>query len=108
MITPAQVEFGVIPHDHWFQPDWIDEEKAKKGRDKLVADGIIYGGSVSYRNMCRFNSGVSQFYLLWCVECSLIPSSSFSVILWCRNIDGIGVSSRHRLNYNSVLLSNLR
>jgi len=61
VITPAQIEFGVIPRDHWFQPNWIDEEEAQKGRDKLVAEGIIYGGSVSYRNMCRFNSGVSQF-----------------------------------------------
>lgn len=64
MLTAAQIEFGVIPPDHWYQPAWIDEEKAKQGRDKMVKDGIIYGGSVSYRNMCRFNSGVSWFCLL--------------------------------------------
>ncbi|CAA7264528.1 unnamed protein product [Cyclocybe aegerita] len=57
VLTSAKMEFGVIPHDHWFQPDWIDEEKAKAGRDKMVEKNIIYGGSVSYRNMCRFNSG---------------------------------------------------
>ncbi|KAF9530779.1 glycosyltransferase family 15 protein [Crepidotus variabilis] len=56
-LTPAQVEFGVIPHDHWYQPDSIDEEKATAAREKMSADNIIYGGSVSYRNMCRFNSG---------------------------------------------------
>ena len=49
----------MIPKDDWYQPDWIDEERANAGREKLVADNIIYGGSVSYRNMCRFNSGVS-------------------------------------------------
>ncbi|KAF7794142.1 hypothetical protein EIP86_005273 [Pleurotus ostreatoroseus] len=52
-----QATFGQIPHDHWYQPDWIDEKKAEAGRDKMVKDNIIYGGSVSYRNMCRFNSG---------------------------------------------------
>lgn len=45
VLTEATVEFGLIPHDHWFQPDWIDEEKAKASRDKMVEDGIIYGGS---------------------------------------------------------------
>ena len=48
MLTPSKVEFGLIPHDHWFQPDWIDEDRATKSRDKMVADHIIYGGSVSY------------------------------------------------------------
>ncbi|TFK38577.1 glycosyltransferase family 15 protein [Crucibulum laeve] len=57
VLTSAKVEFGLIPKEHWFQPDWIDEEKAKASRDKMVKDNIIYGGSVSYRNMCRFNSG---------------------------------------------------
>lgn len=40
--------FGQIPPEHWFQPDWIDEEKAKAGREKMQSDNIIYGGSVSY------------------------------------------------------------
>jgi alpha 1,2-mannosyltransferase len=57
LVVSGKVEFGVIPRDHWFQPDTIDEEKAKAGRDAMVAKNIIYGGSVSYRNMCRFNSG---------------------------------------------------
>ncbi|KAG8217538.1 glycolipid 2-alpha-mannosyltransferase-domain-containing protein [Butyriboletus roseoflavus] len=57
VLTDVPVSFGVIPHDHWFQPDWIDEDRAREGRDRLVRQNIIYGGSVSYRNMCRFNSG---------------------------------------------------
>ncbi|KAF7329042.1 Glycosyltransferase family 15 protein [Mycena kentingensis (nom. inval.)] len=56
-LTRAPIEFGVIPHDWWYQPDWIDEERAKEGRRKMEEQGIIYAGSVSYRNMCRFNSG---------------------------------------------------
>ena len=38
------MEFGLIPHEHWFQPAWIDEERAKKGRDKMKEENIIYGG----------------------------------------------------------------
>ncbi|KAF9443357.1 glycosyltransferase family 15 protein [Macrolepiota fuliginosa MF-IS2] len=55
--TRSQIEFGVILPDHWMQPPWIDEEKAAKGRRKLEEAGVKYGGSVSYRNMCRFNAG---------------------------------------------------
>jgi alpha 1,2-mannosyltransferase len=73
------VAYGIIPHDHWHQPDSIDEEKARISRFDMLAHGVIYGGSVPfvfivpstlesdlssvrYRNMCRFNSGV-RFYL---------------------------------------------
>jgi alpha 1,2-mannosyltransferase len=62
VLTPSQVEFGLIPREHWYQPDWIDEDKATKRRDAMVEKGIIYGGSVPYRNMCRFNSGVSSLH----------------------------------------------
>ncbi|EAU83586.1 alpha-1,2-mannosyltransferase [Coprinopsis cinerea okayama7 len=57
VLSAAKMEFGQIPRDHWYQPDWIDEEKAKASREKMVKEKVIYGGSVSYRNMCRFNSG---------------------------------------------------
>jgi len=54
--TSSNVSFGLIPPEDWNQPDWIDEEKAKAGRDALAEKNIIYGDSVSYRNMCRFQS----------------------------------------------------
>lgn len=56
VLTDAPVHFGLIPHDHWYQPDWIDEEKASAARDEMVRNQVIYGGSVPYRNMCRYNS----------------------------------------------------
>ncbi|KAL1761659.1 nucleotide-diphospho-sugar transferase [Schizophyllum commune] len=56
-LTDAPVEFGLIPSEHWNQPDWIDEERALESRKKMKHDGVMYGGSLSYRNMCRFNSG---------------------------------------------------
>ncbi|KAJ6595556.1 glycosyltransferase family 15 protein [Mycena vulgaris] len=56
-LTNGSVSFGLIPKEHWFQPEWVDEDLARAGRDKMVAQDIIYAGSVPYRNMCRFNSG---------------------------------------------------
>lgn len=44
-ITDSKVEFGLIPHDHWFQPDWIDEKKASESRTQMVKDQVIYGGA---------------------------------------------------------------
>ncbi|KAF9454502.1 glycosyltransferase family 15 protein [Macrolepiota fuliginosa MF-IS2] len=57
VLTDAPIHFGQIPSEHWYQPDWIDEDRARAGRSRLMAQGIIYAGSVPYRNMCRFNSG---------------------------------------------------
>ncbi|TDL29878.1 glycosyltransferase family 15 protein [Rickenella mellea] len=56
-LTDSPTSYGLIPEQHWYQPDSIDEERAKAGRDNMVKHNIIYGGSVPYRNMCRFNSG---------------------------------------------------
>ncbi|TID18184.1 hypothetical protein CANINC_003925 [Pichia inconspicua] len=53
----GEAKFGVIPKEHWSYPDFIDQEKAKEERQRMDADGVIYGASESYRHMCRFNSG---------------------------------------------------
>lgn len=58
-LTSATCKYGKIPAEHWHQPDWIDEDKARKSREEMIRKKIIYGHSVPYRNMCRFNSGVS-------------------------------------------------
>ncbi|KAL1944969.1 hypothetical protein VTO73DRAFT_2589 [Trametes versicolor] len=71
----GSLSFGLIPPEHWYQPEWIDEEKATQSRNQMVAENVIYGGSVSYRNMCRFNSGffyhhplVQKYKWYWRVE----------------------------------------
>ncbi|KAF9454503.1 glycosyltransferase family 15 protein [Macrolepiota fuliginosa MF-IS2] len=56
-LTGSNVKYGLIPREEWVQPEWIDEEKATAVRKDMVKNGVIYGGSVPYRNMCRFNSG---------------------------------------------------
>ena len=43
-LTDAPVEFGLIPRDHWHQPDWIDETKATASREAMVKNNVIYGG----------------------------------------------------------------
>jgi alpha 1,2-mannosyltransferase len=43
-ITDSKVEYGLIPPDNWYQPPWIDEEKASKAREDMVAHQVIYGG----------------------------------------------------------------
>lgn len=60
-ITQSEVKFGVIPPKDWYQPGWINETLAQMGREELakLTDPmpVPYADSVSYRNMCRFNSG---------------------------------------------------
>jgi alpha 1,2-mannosyltransferase len=75
-VVSGPVHFGQIPEEHWYQPSWINETRATEERDKMEEEGVIYGGSLSYRNMCRFNSGffyrhplVQNFRYYWRVEC---------------------------------------
>lgn len=56
-VISGTAEYGIIPRHEWVQPDHIDENKAKAAREQMIKDNVIYGGSVPYRNMCRFNSG---------------------------------------------------
>jgi hypothetical protein len=46
-LTRSKIEFGLIPHEQWYQPDFIDEEKATAGREQMLAANVIYGGAYS-------------------------------------------------------------
>lgn len=50
------VRYGIIPHEHWSYPDYVDQQRAKEYRESEEAKSIIYGDSESYRFMCRYNS----------------------------------------------------
>ncbi|KAG8834304.1 alpha 1,2-mannosyltransferase 2.4.1 [Serendipita sp. 399] len=74
-LISGTVEYGLIPREDWVQPPHIDEERAKLAREEMIKDQVIYGGSVSYRNMCRFNSGkffkqelLQKYKYYWRVE----------------------------------------
>ncbi len=46
-VASGPVHFGQIPKEHWYQPDSINEAFAEEERGKMVAENVIYGGSVS-------------------------------------------------------------
>ncbi|KAJ6506839.1 glycosyltransferase family 15 protein [Mycena sanguinolenta] len=80
-LTPSRVEFGVIPKEHWYQPDWIDNDKARTAMAKMDRMNVKYGGNLAYHNMCRYNSGfffkhqlMQQYRWYWRVE----PKVKFS------------------------------
>ncbi|KAK3339098.1 alpha-1,2 mannosyltransferase KTR1 [Neurospora tetraspora] len=56
-LVSGKTYYGEIPTEHWSFPPHIDQEKAKKVREDMRQRKIIYGDSVSYRHMCRFESG---------------------------------------------------
>ncbi|KAJ7685947.1 glycosyl transferase [Mycena rosella] len=78
VLTPSRVEFGVIPREHWFQPDWIDAGKANAEMGRMEQMNVKYGGNLAYHNMCRYNSGfffqhplVLKYKWYWRVEPSV-------------------------------------
>jgi alpha 1,2-mannosyltransferase len=57
-IISGKATYGLIPEDQWSKhPSWIDEEKARKAREEMTKAQVIYGDSVPYREMCRYQSG---------------------------------------------------
>lgn len=56
-LVSGNTYYELIPEEHWSFPEWIDQEKARKVREDMKERGVIYGDSVSYRHMCRFESG---------------------------------------------------
>ncbi|SMN22838.1 similar to Saccharomyces cerevisiae YKR061W KTR2 Mannosyltransferase involved in N-linked protein glycosylation [Maudiozyma saulgeensis] len=56
-MASGKTQYGLIPSEDWDRPDWIEDNKFTKCMNKMKEDDVMYGDSVSYRNMCRFNSG---------------------------------------------------
>ncbi|CAH7689480.1 putative KRE2-alpha-1,2-mannosyltransferase [Phakopsora pachyrhizi] len=56
-MTRSKVYFGLIPNEHWSYPHHINQTRAAESRKKMEENDVIYGGSESYRHMCRYNSG---------------------------------------------------
>ncbi|KAL0568552.1 hypothetical protein V5O48_013431 [Marasmius crinis-equi] len=54
-VITSSVEYGLIPKEHWYQPDWIDEKKATASRKKMEQDGVIYGGEPDVHFHCDVN-----------------------------------------------------
>lgn len=56
-LVSGNTYYDQIPEEHWSFPEWIDQAKAAKVREDMKERKIIYGDSISYRHMCRFESG---------------------------------------------------
>ncbi|KAG1139255.1 hypothetical protein G6F37_008230 [Rhizopus arrhizus] len=74
-LTRAAVHYGKIDADHWGYPDFINQTKAAACRQEMESREVIYGGSESYRHMCRYQSGfffrhplLASFEYYWRVE----------------------------------------
>lgn len=77
-LVSGKTFYGDIPKEHWSFPEWIDQDKAAKVREDMAQAKIIYGDSISYRHMCRFESGfffrqplMNQYEWYWRVEPSV-------------------------------------
>lgn len=74
----GNTKYGVIPFEHWSTPLWINTNKAEAARKDMAERKVIYGDSVSYRYMCRYESGffykhplLDEYDYYWRVEPSV-------------------------------------
>ncbi|EDO17399.1 hypothetical protein Kpol_1060p56 [Vanderwaltozyma polyspora DSM 70294] len=56
-MASGNVYFHWISPDDWDMPSSVNETLFEERLGKMEEEGVLYGGSKSYRNMCRFNSG---------------------------------------------------
>jgi len=77
-LTSGKTRYGEIPKEHWSFPEFIDQDRAARTRAEMAAKKIIYGDSVSYRHMCRYESGfffqhplLQEYEWYWRVEPSI-------------------------------------
>ncbi|AQZ10724.1 KRE2 (YDR483W) and KTR6 (YPL053C) [Zygosaccharomyces parabailii] len=90
------VEFELIPVEDWSYPEFVDQEKAARERNRMAVEGIIYGESESYRHMCRFQSGffwrqkaLEKYDWYWRVEPSikLYCDITYDLFQWMQDND---------------------
>jgi len=77
-LTSGNTRYGKIDRSHWGFPDFIDQDKARRVREDMHQRKIIYGDSISYRHMCRYESGfffrhplMLEYEWYWRVEPSI-------------------------------------
>ncbi|TQS35922.1 hypothetical protein Golomagni_03643 [Golovinomyces magnicellulatus] len=102
-LVSGKTHYGEIPKEHWSFPAHINLEKARKTREDMAKKKIIYGDSISYRHMCRFESGfffrqplMNKYEWYWRVE----PN----IELFCDiDYDVFKFMSDHKKKYSFVL-----
>lgn len=102
-LVSGKTFYGQIPKEQWSFPPHIDQNKARKVREDMSQRKIIYGDSISYRHMCRFESGfffrqplMNNYEWYWRVE----PS----IELFCDvDYDVFRYMSDHKKKYSFVI-----
>jgi len=90
VLTNSKMEFGQIPRDHWYQPTWIDEEKAKEGRKQMEDDNIIYGGGLTLIVSCKRELTCSRFRVVGIFSIAMrLSSLGFRYRNMCRFNSGV-------------------
>lgn len=56
-MASGNASYGLIPSSDWDRPASINETEFESCLQLMQEKNVLYGGSKSYRNMCRFNSG---------------------------------------------------
>ncbi|TKA78102.1 hypothetical protein B0A49_07002 [Cryomyces minteri] len=73
--TKAQVNYEIVPKEHWDVPSWINMDLFTESANVLKEQEVQYAHMLSYHQMCRWNSGLfyhhpalkhTQYY--WRVE----------------------------------------
>lgn len=79
-LTNAPCYYEVVPPEHWDTPEWIDEDRYMDSLEHLDMIGVGKGWMLSYRSMCRWNSGffykhprLAGFDFYWRVEPDVRP-----------------------------------
>ncbi|AMD21543.1 HFL313Cp [Eremothecium sinecaudum] len=56
-LVSGEAKYGLVPESQWSFPSWIDQERAAEVRKEMQEQRVIYGDSITYRYMCRYESG---------------------------------------------------
>ncbi|KAK9448456.1 nucleotide-diphospho-sugar transferase [Limtongia smithiae] len=74
-MASGDTKYGKIGIEQWSMPQHIDQEEVERRMEEMVRKNVIYAGSMSYRHMCRYNSGffyrhplVAPYDWYWRVE----------------------------------------
>lgn len=65
-VVSGDTIFTTIPKEYWQVPKHVDQKWMKSKLSQMKSEEVLYGDSISYRQMCRFNSGF--FYKLKALE----------------------------------------
>ncbi|OXV07039.1 hypothetical protein Egran_05195 [Elaphomyces granulatus] len=56
--TKAECRYEQVPKEHWDVPEWISMDLFHESAEILKESNIQYADVISYRQMCRWNSGM--------------------------------------------------